>query len=86
MASILLMAMNKRSRNKQKDDGQWQHQMSDDKCFAGIHRFLDGAGSFMVFRIDQYWYWQRRQIGEIEPEPFGPYATAEGAYLAATEP
>ena len=60
--------------------------MEDGKSFSGKHQMYDDSGNpsgyFVVFRINTDWYWQELHF-PITPNPFGPYPTAEGAYLAA---
>jgi hypothetical protein len=59
--------------------------------FAGYHSKLSDEGkrigSFVVFRVNNNWFWQECHlpIGRSvdHADPFGPYPTAEGAYLAA---
>lgn len=74
-------------------------QASQDQEFAGYHRFRteDGAeyGSFKVYHLDEEvptadepytpgWYWQSEFPGCLpDGDAFGPFPTAEGAYLDA---
>ncbi len=59
--------------------------MQKDKSFVGDHHFYDDlgnpTGSFVVFRINEQWFWQSRPLETFQP--IGPYPDAESAYLGA---
>ncbi len=66
-----------------------RHPMRDKNAFVGDHPRYDDLGnqngSFTVFRLGSDWYWQPRNPGKRlgEVKPFGPFKTAEAAYLSA---